>query len=129
MHIVVKCEDMIVTRVQIENGSTLNVCPKATLEHLKVDMSLIWPSTMIIKAFDGTRQEVQHEIELMVEIGPRSFMVNFQVIKVDSLYNMLLGRPLLHVVGAVASTLHWRLKFISGNQLITIMAEEPMIIV
>jgi len=94
MHIVVKCEDMIVAaRVLIENGLTLNVFPMATLERLKVDMSLIKPSTMIIKAFDGTRREVQGEIELMIEISPRSFMVNFQVIKVDSPYNMLFGRP------------------------------------
>ena len=37
MHIVAKCEDMIITRVLIDNGSTLNVYPMATLEHLKVD--------------------------------------------------------------------------------------------
>ena len=82
MHIVVKCEDMIVARVLIDNGSALNVCPMATLERLKVDMSLIKPSTMIIKAFDDMCQEVQGKIELMIEIGSRSFMVNFQVIKV-----------------------------------------------
>ena len=41
MHIVVKCEDMIVAGVLIDNGSALNVCPIAILEHLKVDMSLI----------------------------------------------------------------------------------------
>jgi len=93
MHIIVKCEDMIVARVLINNGSALNVCLMATLEHLKVDMSLIKPSTMIFRSFDNTRREVQGEIELMVEIGPRSFMVNFQVIKVDSPYNMLLGIP------------------------------------
>ena len=93
MHIVVKCEDMIVTRVLIDNGLALNFCPMATLECLKVDMSLIRPSTMIIKAFDGTHRKVQGKIELMAEIGLRSFMVNFQVIKVDSPYNMLLGRP------------------------------------
>ena len=93
MHIIVKCEDMIVARVLINNGSTLNVCLMATLEHLKVDMSLIKPSTMIFRSFDNTRREVQGEIELMVEIGLRSFMVNFQVIKVDSPYNMLLGIP------------------------------------
>ena len=55
-------------------------------------------------------------------------MVNFQVIKVDFLYNILLGRPWLHAVGAVASTLHRRFKFISENQFITIMAKEPMTI-
>ena len=61
MHIVVKCEDMIVARVLIDNGSALNVCPMA---------------------IDDMCQEVQGKIELMIEIGPRSFMVNFQVIKV-----------------------------------------------
>ena len=88
MHIVVMCENMIIVRVLIDN-----VCPMATLEHLKVDVSLTKPSTMIIRAFNSTRQEVQGEIELMIEIGLRSFMVNLQVIKVDSPYNILLGRP------------------------------------
>ena len=115
MHIVVKCEDIIVTRVLIDNGLTLNVYPMATFECLKVDMSLIKPSTMIIRAFDGTRQEMQGEIELMIEISLRSFMVDFQVIMLDSLYNMLLRRPWLHIVGVVVSTFHKRLKFIFEN--------------
>jgi len=32
MLIVIKCEDMIVVRVLIDNGSALNLCPMATLE-------------------------------------------------------------------------------------------------
>ena len=55
-------------------------------------------------------------------------MVNFQVIKVDSPYNMLLRRSWLHNVGAIASTLHWRLKFPSEDLLITITTEEPLTI-
>ena len=54
------------------------------------------------------------------------FMVNFQVIKVDSPYNMLLGRPWLHATGIIASTLHQRLKFPSEDLMITIMAKEPL---
>lgn len=69
IHIVVKCEDKIVTKVLINKGSALNVCPMATLEPMKVDMSLIKLSTMIIRAFDGTHHEVQGEIELMIEIS------------------------------------------------------------
>ena len=78
----------------------------STIEQLNVDTSLIRPTTIIIKAFDGTLREVQGEIELAIGIGPMLFMVNFQVFKVDSPYNMLLGRPWLHAAGAVASTLH-----------------------
>ena len=57
---------------------------------------------------------------------PMFFMVNFEVIKVDSPYNMPQGRLWLHASGAVALTLHWRLKFPFKDLLITIMAEEPL---
>ena len=126
MHVMVKYENIIVSRVLIDNGSALNVCPMPTLERLNVDTSLIHPTTMIIRAFDGTLQEVQEEIELAIGIGPLFFMVKFQVIKVDSPYNMLLGRPWLHAVGAISSTLHRRLKFSYEDLLITIMAKEPL---
>ena len=124
----VKCEDMIVSRVLIDNGSSLNVCLMSTIERLDVDTSLIHPTTMIIRAFDGTLREVQGEIKLAIGTGPMILMVNLQVIKVDSPYNMLLGRPWLHTIGAIASTLHQRLKFPSEDLLITIMAEEPLTI-
>ena len=83
---------------------------------------------MIIRAFDGTHCEVKGEIVLMIEIDLRSLMVNFQVIQVDSSYNLHLGRPWLHTAGASTSTLYQRLKFIYKNQLITIMAEESVTI-
>ena len=126
MHIIVKCEDVIIARVLIDNGSALNVWLMSTLKCLNMDTSLIRPTTMIIRAFDGILKEVQGEVELAIGVGPMFFTVNFQVIKVDSPYNMLLGRPWLHAVGAVASSLHQRLKFQSKDLMVTIMAEEPL---
>ena len=110
MHIIVRCEDMIISRVLIDNGSALNVCSMSTIEQLNVDTSLICPTTMIIRAFDDTLRKVQGEIELAIRVSPKFFMIIFHVIKVDSLYNMLLGSPWLHATSAVASTLHWRFK-------------------
>ena len=69
---------------------------------------------------------MQGKIELAIRVGLMSFMVNFQVINVDSPYNMLLGRPWLHAASAMASTLHRKLKFPSENLMITIMAKEPL---
>ena len=77
MHIIVKCEDMIVTRVLIDNGSALNVWLMSTLKCLNMDTSLIRPTTMIIRAFDGILKEVQGEIELAIRVGPMFFTVNF----------------------------------------------------
>lgn len=106
---------MIVARLLIDNGSTLDVCLTTTLKCLKVDMSLIQMSVMFTRAFDDKHREVQGKIKLMIEISLRSFMVNFQVIKKDSPDNMLLGRPRFHVAGAITSTLYQRLKFIFKN--------------
>ena len=77
MHIIVKCEDMIIARVLIDNGLALNVCPMSILECLNMDTSLILPTTMIIRAFDGTLKEVQGEIELAIGVGPMFFKVKF----------------------------------------------------
>ena len=77
MHIIVKCEDMIVARVLIDNVSALNVCSMSILERLNVDASLIRPTTMIIRAFDGTIWEVEGKIELSIGVGPMFFTVNF----------------------------------------------------
>ena len=53
MHIMVKCEDMIVSRLLIDNGLALNVCLMSIIKHLNVDTFLIHPTIMIIRAFDG----------------------------------------------------------------------------
>ena len=42
--------------------------------------------------------------------------------------NFLLGRPWIHVVGAVPSTLHQKIKFVIEGQLVCIAAEEDMIV-
>ena len=44
----------------------------------------------------------------------------------DSFYNTLLGRLWLHAAGAVASTLHRRLKFPFKDLIVTIMVEETL---
>ncbi|RDX62102.1 hypothetical protein CR513_59603, partial [Mucuna pruriens] len=41
-------------------------------------------------------------------------------------YNCLLGRPWIHVAGAVPSSLHQKVKFIANGQLINVMGEKEM---
>uniref|UniRef100_A0A2N9F6D8 Retrotransposon gag domain-containing protein n=1 Tax=Fagus sylvatica TaxID=28930 RepID=A0A2N9F6D8_FAGSY len=110
----------------IDNGSALNVCPLSTLEKLDIDPTRVRVTSMVVRAFDGTRREVLGEIDLPVEVGPQVYNINFQVLRIDSPYNLLLGRPWLHTAGAVPSSLHQKMKLIIGSQLVTILAEEPI---
>ncbi|PKI64638.1 hypothetical protein CRG98_014976 [Punica granatum] len=44
LHIVCKCNNHIVGRVMIDNGSALNVCPVTTLKQMNVDLNSVRPS-------------------------------------------------------------------------------------
>ena len=67
------------------------------------------------------------EIEIEMQIGPCTFNVKFQVMDMSPSYNCLLERPWIHVAGAVPSTLHQKIKFVTEGQLVCIFAEEDMI--
>jgi len=92
--------------------------PKATLDKLPCEIAYMRPSSMVVRAFDGSRREVVGEIELPVQVGPCTFEVVFQVMDILPTYSCLLGRPWIHFVGVMPSTLHQKLKFMVDNKLI-----------
>ena len=73
---------------------------------LPIDRSHMKHTATIVRAFDGTRREVTGEIKIKVQIGPCTFNIEFQVMDISSSYNCFLGRPWIHIAGAVPSTLH-----------------------
>ncbi|PKI38148.1 hypothetical protein CRG98_041461, partial [Punica granatum] len=124
LHIVCKCNNHIVGRVMIDNGSALNVCPVTTLKQMNVDLNRVRPSKTAVRAFDGSRREVNGEIDLPIEVGPCSFNVTFQVLDIPNAFSLLLGRPWIHSAGAIPSSLHQKVKFIVKERIITVKGEE-----
>jgi hypothetical protein len=124
----VKCLDNILSRVLVDTGSSLNVMPKTTLLKLAVEGALMRPSSMVVKAFDGSRRTVVGEVDLPILIGPQLFTITFQVMDINPTYSCLLGRPWIHDVGAVTSTLHQKLKFITGDKMIVVSGQEDMMV-
>ena len=68
------------------------------------------------------------EIEIEMQIGPCTFNVEFQVMDISPFYNCLLGKPWIHIAGAVPSTLYYKIKFVTEGQQVCIAAEEDMIV-
>lgn len=120
------CNEMVVARVLIDNGSAINVCPLVTIMKLGIDESTIRPSDITIRAFDGSKRQILGDIDLPVEIGPYTFEVEFQVLDIPETYNFLLGRPWVHSAGAVPSSLHQKKKYIVRDHLVTVHAEEDL---
>lgn len=52
---------------------------------------------MKVRGFDGAQRTVIGEIYLKLQVGPTEFPILFQVMDVSSNYNLLLGRPWVHM--------------------------------
>ena len=128
LHVSVKCMDHIVAKVLIDNGSSLNVMPKSTLAKPPFNASHLRRSSMLVWAFDGTPRNVIGEIDLPIQIGPDACQVTFQVMDINLAYKCLLGRPWIHSVGVVPSTLHQKLKFMVEGRLVIVSREEDILV-
>jgi hypothetical protein len=128
LHISIKCMGYVLGRVLVDNGSSLNVMPKTTLIKLPSNSSHMRPSSMIVRAFDGSHREVIREITLPIQVGPTTFEVIFQVMDIMPAYSCLLGRPWIHCAGAAPSSLHQKQKFIVDNKLVIVDAEDDLLV-
>ena len=52
--------------------------------------------------------------------------VDFIVVDVFSPYTAIMGRPWLHSLGAVSSTLHQKVKYPSGGQVLEIVGSQSI---
>ena len=66
------------------------------------------------------------EIELL--IGPTIFPHLFQVLRILTSFNLLLGRPWIHRAGVIPSFLHQKVKFIHDGQVVTVQSVGDMFI-
>ncbi|KAL2347429.1 hypothetical protein Fmac_001429 [Flemingia macrophylla] len=87
LHIFVKCKEYLIAKVLIDNGSSLNVMPKRTLEQVSINGVQMSPSNTIVRTFDGSKREVVGEINLPIQIRPTIFNMEFQVMDITLVYN------------------------------------------
>ncbi|RVW35680.1 Retrovirus-related Pol polyprotein from transposon 297 [Vitis vinifera] len=110
----------------LDNGSALNVCPLVTAIALGFSPDDFGPSTQTVRAYDGTQRTVMGTLSTHVMIGPVSYSIVFQVLRIQSSFN-LLGRPWIHEAGAIPSSLHQKVKFIHEGRIITIQSDRDII--
>ncbi|XP_058725876.1 uncharacterized protein LOC131597183 [Vicia villosa] len=128
LHISMNCQSDSLSNVLVDTGSSLNVMPKTTLARLSYQGMPMKFSGVVVKAFDGSRKSVIGEVNLPMTIGPHTFQITFQVMDIQAAYSCLLGRPWIHEAGAVTSTLHQKLKFVTNRKLVTISGEQALMV-
>ena len=66
---------------------------------------------MPLVGFDGKLMTLEGHINLLIVTEDKKVEVNFIVVNAYSPYTMILGRPWIHTMGAVPSTLHQKIKY------------------
>ncbi|XP_050914741.1 uncharacterized protein LOC127129632 [Lathyrus oleraceus] len=119
---------LVLSRVLIDIGSSLNVMPKSSFAKLTVEGLVMKPSEIIVRAFDGTRRTVIDEVNFPMKIGPHTFLITFFVMDIYPAYICLLGRPWIRSAGAVTSMFHQKLKFLVDDKLVVVEGEEDIVV-
>ncbi|XP_070020224.1 uncharacterized protein [Nicotiana sylvestris] len=101
-------------RALIKILNDAHVLDKITVNHLENIANKIFESNRItfsdddlpLEGFDRGGKDSIGDVMLELTIGPVEFTMEFQVLDVAVSYNLLLGRPWIHVAKAVPSSLH-----------------------
>ena len=96
-------------RVMVDGGSTAEIMYPDLYKGLKLTPEDLLPYGSPLMSFDGKLVEV-----------------NFIVVDTYSPYTTIIGRPWLHTLRAVASSLQQKVKFPSGDQILEIQGCQPM---
>ena len=80
-------------------------------------------ATFGIKAYDNSSKKPIMIATIMVTTGVITIEIKVQVVESKLSYNLLLGRPWLHDMDAVPSTVHGRLKFEYQGEVHTILGD------
>ena len=102
-----------VHRILVDQGSSVDVMFWSTFNKLQLPLDQLRPYTSCLYGFAGDQVEVRGHIELRTTFTDgttsRTANIRYLVVNAPSAYNILLGRPALNRIGAIASTMHMKM--------------------
>jgi len=108
-----------VHRVLINQGSSTDVMFWGTFTSLQLSPNQLRRYDGCLVFFTGDQVEVRGYVELRTtfsnDIAARTITIGYIVVNASSTYNLLLRRPCLNKLDAVASTTHTKMKLPSSK--------------
>ena len=107
-------------KVMVDGSSAAEVMYPDLYKGQNLKLEDLTPYSSSLMSFDGKLVIPKGMIWLPIQTGPEIVEVNFIVVDTYSPYTAIVDRPWLHTLGAVASSLHQKVKFPSGDQVLEI---------
>ncbi|XP_024004829.1 uncharacterized protein LOC112081985 [Eutrema salsugineum] len=119
-------DDVEVSRILIDTGSSVNVIFKEALDQLELASDRIDPFIEPLTGFDGERCMTIGTVKIPIYVGGIAKMIQFLILDKPAIYNAILGTPWLHAMKAVASTYHQCLKFPTPDGVYTLRGDQAV---
>ena len=120
-----RIEGYDVKRVMVDGGSVAEIMYPDLYKGLKLKSEDLMSYGSPLMSFDGKIVIPKGMIRLPIQTSPKIVEVNFIIVNTYSPYTAIVGRPWFHILGAVASFLHQKVKFPSGDQILKIRGCQP----
>ncbi|XP_058103514.1 uncharacterized protein LOC131247091 [Magnolia sinica] len=104
-----------VYHILVDTGSSTYIIHSEAFDKIGIDRSYLQPVKTPLHGFDGDKVISEGAISLPVTAGEGrnqvTLLVNFLIVNMSSVHNIILGWPSLNVMRAVVSTYHLMIKF------------------
>ncbi|XP_022557518.2 uncharacterized protein LOC111205653 [Brassica napus] len=114
----------LVKRILVDNNSSSNIIFQTAYQDLGLEESPLTRKVTPLIGFSGEVKQTAGEVILPVYAEGVNMSTKFLVKDCQSTYNMILGRPWIHDMGAVPSTLHQMVKFPTPGGIIIIRGDQ-----
>ena len=115
-----------VKRVMVDQSSATEIMYPDLYKGLGLKPEDLMTYSSPLVSFKGKMVVPKGQIRLPVQVGTDVVEVNFIMVDAFSPYTAIMGRPWLHSLGAVSSTLHQKVKYPSGGQVLEIVGIQSM---
>ena len=102
-------------RVMIDQDSDAEIMYPNLYKGLGLKTENLTTYSSFLVSFEGKMVVPKGRIRLPVQASTDVVEVDFIVVNAFSPYTAIMGRPWLHSLGAVSSTLHQKVKYPSGD--------------
>ena len=111
-------------RVMIDLGSRPEIMYPDLYKGINLKPENLTAYSSPLVSFEGKMVVPKGHIKLPVQTGPDVVEVDFIVVDAFSPYTAIMGRPWLHTLGVVSSTLHQKMKYPFGGQVLEILGNQ-----
>ena len=115
-----------VKRVLVDQGSAVEIMYPDLYKGLNLKPKDLTAYDSPLVSFGGKTVTPKGQIRLPIQTGSDVVEVDFIVVDAYSPYTIIMARPWLHALGAVSSTLHQKVKYLSEGQVKGIIGNQFM---